>query len=276
MPKLTQSGFFRCAVAMLASAAAASAQAPKPAPAPPKTAIGAPAPNVAMPASKLVQTGGSLFVQQCGFCHGRDAGGGETGPDLTGSKLVAADINGDTIAPVIRNGRPENGMPRFDLPDGDIAALVAFIHFQKIEAASRKGGRRGVDVADLQTGDAEAGKRYFNGPGACSSCHSPSGDLAGVAKRFEGLKLEERMLYPRGAKAKVTVTLANGQTLTGELVYRDEFTIGMRDSSRHYHAWPASAVHYTVDAPAEKHADLLAQYTDADIHNLMAYLQTLR
>ena len=256
-------------MAILAIAAAASAQAPK-------TAVGAPAPSVAMPASKLVQAGRSLFVQQCGFCHGRDAGGGETGPDLTGSKLVAADVNGDKIAPVIRNGRPDNGMPRFNLPDSDLAALVAFIHFQKIEAASRKGGRRGVDVADLQTGDAEAGKRYFNGPGACRSCHSPTGDLAGVAKRFEGLKLEERMLYPRGAKAKVTVTLANAQTLAGELVYRDEFTIGMRDSSGHYHAWPASAVHYTVDAPAEKHADLLAHYTDADIHNLMAYLQTLR
>lgn len=264
---------FLITAAVLASAAA-SAQAPKPAA--PKPAMGAPAPEVALPPSKVVQTGGSLFVQQCGFCHGRDAGGGETGPDLTGSKLVAADVNGDKITPVIRNGRPENGMPRFDLSDSDLAALVAFIHFQKVEAASRKGGRRGVDVADLQTGDAEAGKRYFNGPGTCSSCHSPTGDLAGVAKRFEGLKLEERMLYPRGAKAKVTVTLANGQSLTGELVYRDEFTIGMRDSAHRYHAWPASSVHYTVDAPAEKHADLLARYTDDDIHNLMAYLQTLR
>ena len=266
-------------IAVVLATAAGYAQAPKaPAPktAPPKVAVGAPAPEVPVSPSKLVQTGGPLFIQQCGFCHGRDAGGGETGPDLTGSKLVAADVNGDKIGPVIRNGRTESGMPRFDLPDGEIAALVAFIHDQKVKAASRKGGRRGVDVADLQTGDAEAGKRYFNGPGTCSTCHSPTGDLAGVAKRFEGLKLEERMLYPRGAKAKVTVTLANGQTLSGELVYRDEFTIGMRDSSHHYHAWPAASVRYTVDAPAEKHADLLAQYTDADIHNLMAYLQTLR
>lgn len=250
----------KIAAALLAAVALAPAQAPK----------------AAQANAAAVDSGASLFIQQCGFCHGRDAGGGETGPDLTGSKLVAADVKGDKIAPVIRNGRPEQGMPRFDLPDRDIEALVAFIHDQKVKAESRKGGRRGVEVADLQTGNVEAGKRYFNGPGACSTCHSPTGDLAGIAKRFEGLKLEQRMLYPRGAKAKITVTLPDGQTLTGELAYRDEFTIGMRDAAHHYRSWPAAKVRYTVDAPAEKHAELLAQYSDDDIHNLMAYLQTLR
>ncbi len=215
-------------------------------------------------------------MQNCGFCHGRDAGGGEDGPDLTRSKLVASDVNGDKIAPVIRDGRPERGMPRFALPETDINSLVAFIHDQKIKAESQKGGRRGVVVSDLQTGNADAGKQYFNGAGKCASCHSPTGDLAGIAKRYEGLRLEERMLYPKGAKAKVTVTLPSGQTISGELAYRDEFTIGMRDGTRHYHSWPAKQVKYVVDAPFEVHVELLARYTDSDIHNLMAYLQTLR
>jgi cytochrome c oxidase cbb3-type subunit 3 len=218
--------------------------------------------------------GGSLFSQHCGFCHGRDAGGGEDGPDLTRSKLVAADVKGDKIAPVIRDGRPDHGMPRFTLPENDIATLVTFIHDQKTKAESQKGGRRGVDVSDLQTGNVDAGKQYFNGK--CASCHSPVGDLAGIAKRLEGLRLEERMLYPRGAKSKVTVTLPGGQTIAGELVYKDEFTIGMRDATRHYHSWPTSKVKFVVDAPAEAHVELLAKYTDDDIHNLMAYLQTLK
>lgn len=256
----SKTSLFRLTAALLGSAALLPAQAPK-----------AAAANAAP-----VDSGASLFIQQCGFCHGRDAGGGETGPDLTGSKLVATDVNGDKIAPVIRNGRPDQGMPRFDLPDRDIAALVAFIHAQKVKAESQKGGRRGVDVADLQTGNAEAGKLYFNGPGTCSTCHSATGDLAGIVKRFEGLRLEQRMLYPRGAKAKITVTLPDGQAVSGELAYRDEFTIGLRDSSRHYRSWPAAKVHYSIDDPAEKHADLLAKYSDDDIHNLMAYLQTLR
>ena len=223
-----------------------------------------------------LERGGTLFLQQCSFCHGRDAGGGEDGPDLTRSKLVAGDHGGDQIAPVIRNGRVEHGMPRFNLSDTEIAGLVAFIHAEKAKAESQKGGRRGVDVADLQTGNPAAGKQYFNGAGKCASCHSPTGDLAGVAARLEGLRLEERMLYPRGAKARVTVTLASGQKLAGELAYQDEFTVAMRDSAGHYRSWRTSDVKFTVDDPAEAHVDLLAKYSDQDIHNLMAYLQTLR
>jgi cytochrome c oxidase cbb3-type subunit III len=177
---------------------------------------------------------------------------------------------------VIRNGRLEHGMPRFNLSDEDIAGLVSFIHAQKIKAESQKGGRRGVDAADLQTGSVDAGKQYFNGAGKCASCHSPTGDLSGIAARFEGLKLEERMLYPRGAKSKVTVTLASGQSLSGELAYLDEFTVALRDLDGRYRSWRAGDVKYTVDAPAEAHAELLGKYTDQDIHNLMAYLQTLR
>ena len=201
------------------------------------------------PKAAEAERGGGLFLQQCSFCHGRDAGGGEDGPDLTRSKLVAEDAGGDKIAPVIRNGRMEHGMPRFNLSDSEIAGLVAFIHAQKIKAESQKGGRRGVDAADLQTGNVDAGKQYFNGAGKCATCHSPTGDLAGIAARFEGLKLEERMLYPRGAKSKVTVTLASGESLSGELAYLDEFTVAMRDSDGRYRSWRAGDVKYTVDAP---------------------------
>src|SRR5271165_3536895 len=82
-------------------------------------------------AQTAVERGGPVFLQQCAFCHGRDTAGGEEGPDLTRSKLVAADAGGDKIAPVIREGRPEKGMPRFSLSDSDMAAVVAFIHDQK-------------------------------------------------------------------------------------------------------------------------------------------------
>jgi cytochrome c oxidase cbb3-type subunit 3 len=230
----------------------------------------------AQSASALVERGGPVFLQQCGFCHGRDAGGGEDGPDLTRSKLVAADQGGDKIAPVIREGRPEKGMPRFSLSDAEIVAVVAFVHDAKTKAEALVGQRRGVDAADLQTGNVGAGKLYFNGAGKCASCHSPTGDLAGIATRFEGLKLEQRFLYPKDAKARITVTLPSGEKITGELAYRDEFTVGLRDAARRYRSWPVSRVTFSIDAPAEAHADLLAKYTDDDIHNLMAYLQTLR
>lgn len=224
----------------------------------------------------LVESGKNLFQQNCAFCHGRDAGGGETGPDLTSSKLVASDVNGDKIGVVLRNGRPDKGMPRFSLPDDQIAALVAFIHTQATKAGSNNGQRRGVDISDLQTGSVEAGREYFNGAGKCATCHSATGDLAGVASRYQGLRLEERMLYPRNAQAKVTVTLPDGQRVSGTLAYQDEFTVALRDPAGKYRSWSTSDVKFAVDAPAEAHAELLGKYTDADIHNLMAYLQTLR
>ncbi len=177
----------------------------------------------------MVQKGRALFQQDCSFCHGRDAGGGETGPDLTRSKLVTEDVDGDKIGAVVRNGRPDKGMPRFDFSDEEIASLTAFIHTQQNNAAAKKGARKGVDVSDLQTGNAEAGKRYFNGTGGCAACHSPTGDLAGIASRYQGLELEEQMLFPKHAKSKVTVTLASGQTVTGTLDYLDEFTVGLID-----------------------------------------------
>jgi cytochrome c oxidase cbb3-type subunit III len=224
----------------------------------------------------LVDGGASLFQQNCAFCHGRDAGGGESGPDLTRSKLVKEDVGGDKIGAVVRNGRPEKGMPPFNLSDSQIARLTAFIHTQQSAALTRKGGRKGVDVADLQTGNVEAGKQYFNGAGGCATCHSPTGDLAGVAKRYEGLALEEQMLYPRNAKSKVAVTRADGQATTGTLEYLDEFTLGLIDSSGVYRSWRTTDVQYKVDAPVNAHVELFSKYTDTDIHNLMAYLQTLR
>ncbi len=223
----------------------------------------------------LVASGGSLFQQNCAFCHGRDAGGGETGPDLTRSKLVSQDVGGNMIGDVVRNGRPAQGMPSFNFSDSQIASLAAFIHSQRAKAMSKKGGRKGVDVSDLQTGNVEAGKKYFYGAGGCSSCHSPTGDLANVATRYQGLQLEEQMLYPKHAKSKVTVTVS-GQTVTGTLAYLDEFTVGLIDSTGTYRSWPTSAVKYTVDAPVNAHVEQFPKYTDADIHNLMAYLQTLR
>ena len=218
--------------------------------------------------------GGRLFQRNCAFCHGRDAAGGETGPDLTRSKLVKADVHGDKISEVVRNGRPEKKMPSFNFSNDEISALVAFIHQQQSKAAAHPGGRRGVVVCDLQTGNAEAGKKYF--AANCSRCHSATGDLAGVASRLEGLQLEQQMLYPRDAKIHAAVTLPSGQKISGLLIYQDEFTIGLRDDAGTYHSWPVARVHYTIDDPANGHVELFSKYTDADIHNLMAYLQTLR
>jgi cytochrome c oxidase cbb3-type subunit III len=227
-----------------------------------------------------VEAGQKIFSAQCGFCHGRDAMGGESGPDLTSAALVAEDVRGDKLGPVVRNGRVDKGMPAFNLSDFDLLATVAYIHDQK-RKAELPGRRRSVDVADLQTGNVEAGQRYFET--SCTKCHSPTGDLAGLAKRLQGLALLQRMLYPgsgRDAKPpappKVTVTLPSGEKVSGVVAYRDEFTIALTDPTGWYRSWPIRLVKFTVDDPLQAHVEQLRKYTDRDMHDVLAYLQTLR
>jgi cytochrome c oxidase cbb3-type subunit 3 len=263
------------AAPLLASFAVSGAQTPAATPTPGGARPGAARVRKSYPPA-LVQDGGSVFQQNCSFCHGRDAGGGESGPDLTRSEVVTEDVNGEKIGAMVRQGRPEKGMPRFNFSDRQMASLTAFIHTQQNHAVTKKGDRKGVDVSDLQTGNVEAGQQYFNGPGGCASCHSPTGDLAGIASRYRGLKLEEQMLYPQNAKSKVTVTLASGETLSGTLAYLDEFTVALMDATGGYRSWRTGDVKYELVAPVNAHVELFSRYTDADIHNLMAYLQTLR
>jgi cytochrome c oxidase cbb3-type subunit III len=227
-----------------------------------------------------VKMGQTRFAAQCGFCHGRDTSGGEGGPDLTRSALVAEDTRGDKIGALLRAGRVDRGMPSFDLNQTDLIAIVAFIQDQKTKAESLTGGRRGVGTEDLQTGNAARGRQYFNGTGGCSKCHSASGDLAGVAGRFQGLALLQRMLYPAGRPAPlpptVSVTLPSGQVITGKLAYRDEFTIALVDSAGWYRSWAQAAVKSSIDDPLNAHFDQLGKYSDDDMHDVFAYLQTLR
>jgi cytochrome c oxidase cbb3-type subunit 3 len=229
--------------------------------------------------AELVRAGQTRFGAECGFCHGRDTAGGETGPDLTRSPLVAEDSRGDKIIPMVRAGRVDKGMPSFDLSAAEFEAIVAYIHDQKTKADSAGGGRGAVEPSDLDSGDAEAGKRYFNGAGGCSNCHSPTGDLAGVASRFRGLQLLQRMLYPPNtrpapAPAKVSVTTPSGEVVTGSLASRDEFTIALTDSSGARLTWPISDVKFTIDDPVSAHFDQLGKYSDDDMHNVYAYLKT--
>ncbi len=233
---------------------------------------------------ELVQRGQALFASTCGFCHGRDAMGGETGPDLTRSALVAEDVRGDKIIPLVHTGRVDKGMPPQNLPDADLEAIVAFIHDAKSKADSNEGNRRTVDVADLQTGNAQAGQQYFNGAGGCAKCHSPTGDFAGLAGRLQGLQLFQRMLYPGGRgrggapppTPVATVKLPSGETVTGKVAYRDEFNIAVTDASGYYRSWPTSKVKVTIENPLDAHIAQLGKYTNDDLHNVLAYLQTLK
>ena len=222
-----------------------------------------------------MERGKTEFISSCGFCHGNDATGNRA-PDLVRSPLVNHDKNGDLIAPVIHQGRPDKGMPPFPLGDRQVDDIVTFLHFRVQEGLNSAGVPRDYPLGKLLTGNAEAGKTYFDGAGGCSKCHSATGDLKGIAGKYTPLVLQRRLLAPVGPKPSVVVTLANGTKITGTLAHDDEFDLAIRDQDGWFHSWPRGAVRAEIHDPLEAHRDLMTQYTDADIHNLFAYLETLK
>lgn len=216
------------------------------------------------------------FQQTCGFCHGPDARGA-SGPDLIRSSLVSHDVNGNLIGPVIRNGRPEKGMPAFSLSDGDIRQIADFLHAEaRVAESVAQRVPLEYPVEKLLVGNANAGKEYFNGQGQCAGCHSPTGDLAHIATKYKPIDLQTRIAFPSGAVPSVTVIDFSGKMTTGTQAYADEFLISVRDRHGWVHTWNRSEVKTEIHDPLATHVALLTVYTDKNIHDLFAYLETLK
>lgn len=227
-----------------------------------------------------VERGRKQFAESCGFCHGADATGAR-GPDLVRSPLVAHDVKGDQIGEVIRRGRPDKGMPPLsNMTDEQIADIAAFLHERAKEGLESAGIPRSYPVEKLLTGNAEAGKAFFNGAGGCKNCHSPTGDLAGVAGKYSPVELEAHMLYPghrkNGPHGTAIITLPSGEQIKGELVHADDFVIGLRGASGWYRSFSRDRVKVEIQDPLAAHRDLLPKLTQADVHNLFAYLESLK
>lgn len=227
-----------------------------------------------------VDRGRTLFEQSCGFCHGPDATGAR-GPDLVRSPLVAHDVNGNLIGEVIRHGRPDKGMPPMaTMTDEQVTDIAAFLHARALEAIESSGVPRSYPVEKLLTGNADTGKAFFNGAGGCKNCHSPTGDLAAIATKYSPIELEAHMLYPGGrqatAHATAVVTLPSGEQIKGALVHADDFMVGLRDAFGWYRSFPRDRVKVELQEPLTAHRELLGKLTQADVHNLFAYLETLK
>lgn len=224
-----------------------------------------------------IERGKTQFKSSCGFCHGED-GTGNRAPDLVRSAILNHDEAGNLLTPVIRNGRVDKGMPGFPtLKESEIADIVAFLHARADQAAHSANVPSDYPVAKLLTGNADKGKAYFNGAGGCSACHSVTGDLAHVASKYSPIDLQQRLVYP-GSRPRRTavVTLQDGTKLEGRIVQDDEFTIGIVPQDGWYHSWPRTSVKVEVHDPLQAHRELTTRYTNADLHNLFAYLVTFK
>lgn len=225
------------------------------------------------------ERGHAEFKSSCGFCHGEDATGNRA-PDLVRSTLVLHDDHGSLLGPMIRNGRPDKGMPSFaTLKDDQLNDIIAFLHHQADQALHSAHVPGDYPAKKLLTGNAEAGQAFFVGAGGCSQCHSISGDLKGIANRLSPVDLQQNMVYPSGKNAQrvtATVRTKDGQQYQGPVLHRDEFRIGIKCQDGWYRSWPMGEVQVVIHDPLERHRELMSVYTDADVHNLFAYLETLK
>jgi|SRR5712692_4584447 len=248
---------------------------------------GAAPPAQAVADSAAADRGEQLLVRECGFCHGANARGGSGGPDLLRATVVLNDENGKELGEFLKIGRPDKGMPKFDLSQAQVADLAAFLH-ARIETAVNRGAYR---ILDILTGDAKAGEAYFNGAGRCRSCHSTTGDLKGIGSKYDPVALQGRIIMPargRGGRGgptepgrgaiTVTVTPASGPPVTGLLVRLTDFDVTLRDAAGQIRSWlrDGDVPNVVVSDPLKAHLDMVTRWTDQDMHNMTAYLATVK
>jgi cytochrome c oxidase cbb3-type subunit 3 len=249
----------------------------------------------------VIQRGNTLFGINCRICHGADLRGGDMGGvNLLRSALVLSDKEGELIIPVVKEGRQRPGMPPMPpipLPDDDIKAIAAYIHSVAATMAGQGGPPPGPPVElNIVVGDPAAGQKYF--AANCASCHSPTGDLQGLASRFSSPMLLQNAWVAgsvgggRGGRGgdfgaaparapkpvTVVVTTADGQRYEGRLDRIDDFIVtltqadGVPKTFRRNGNVPA----IQITDPLEAHKKMLVKYTDKDIHDVTAYLVTLK
>jgi cytochrome c oxidase cbb3-type subunit III len=233
-----------------------------------------------------IARGKQTFSVNCGFCHGSDARGGEGGgPNLLRSAIVLADHKGEILSAVVLNGRPDKGMPKFNLPQDDIGDVAAFLHSLSIG----RGAGEPMDPKRVLVGSANAGRAYFNGKGLCSKCHSVTQDLAGIGSKYDPKTLQDRIFtgggtgmlgvpLPTAPPRTVAVTLPTGEMITGTLVSIDDFAVVLIDAKGDRRTIPRNADTPKVQTtnPLQAHVDMILRWEDRDLHDLTAYLATIK
>lgn len=233
-----------------------------------------------------VERGKTLFVTSCQACHGTDLRGGDMGgPNLLRSQAALSDRDGEMIIPIIQGARQAQGMPNIGLNNQDAGAVAAYVR-SVIGTIGGQGMPPGAEKPlNIVVGDANRGSTYF--AAHCSMCHSVTGDLKDIATQYPDPKtLQARWLVGGKAntlnrpasKATVDVTVAPGNTVSGALVHIDEFlaTLRMSDGTERSYRRDGALPRVVIHDPLQKHRDMLSTYTDQDVHDVTAYLVTLK
>src|SRR4026209_476794 len=239
----------------------------------------------------LADKGKATWAAECINCHGTQARGTDNGPNLTRSLVVLRDRYGSELGPFLKKGhKTQSGGSAATLTDDQIVNLAHFMR-QRVNDSFR--GSPLFQAQNVLTGDAKAGEACFRGGGKCAPCHTGTAlSLAGIAGRLEPIDIRQRFLFPGGGRGgargrggpassasavKVTVTAASGESVTGVLLQMDDFNVSLRDASGAYRTFKRGpGIKIVKDDPLAAHHALLDTITDKQMHDVVAYLETLK
>ena len=220
--------------------------------------------------------GKTTYIAECITCHGAKARGTDTGPDLVRSLVVLRDRYGSDLGTFLRKGHPTQsntssaGFTQMQIED--------LSHYLKQRFNETLRSSPTYRVQDVLTGDAKMGAVFFSGAGKCNTCHSTSGDLASIGRKYDPPTLQQRFLFPQRTKpVMITVTPGAGPAVTGSLVRIDDFNVSLRDASGEYRSWKRTRdLKIERNDPYATHVELLDKYTDKNIHDVVTYLESLK
>jgi cytochrome c oxidase cbb3-type subunit 3 len=239
--------------------------------------------NKPMVDPKAAELATPLYASDCQSCHGPDARGTSNGANLVRSETVLKDRYGSTLGPYLATSHPTVLKPLTSMQ------VLLLSHFLRQRVLDTLRGSPLFKPGNVLTGNAKAGEAYFNGEGACARCHATTGDgdLSAIGRRMDPITIQQRFLFPNNVGSrrratpapvvKVTITTASGETFSGPLVYIDDFNVSFRDASgAHRTIRRAPDVRVVKDDPYAAHVELLSRITDKAIHDVVAYLASLK
>jgi cytochrome c oxidase cbb3-type subunit III len=219
------------------------------------------------PDSAGADRGKRLYLQYCINCHGTLAQGTEEGPDLIRSVAVLRDRGGNELGPALKRLSGH----KTDFAAEDVNDLMQFLK-QRVEYTAQN--RNAAKPPNVLTGNPDTGRTWFIGAGGCTACHSISSDFAGIGRRYDPVTIQQRFLFPRTRPIAVKVTPPG---ITGTLDRIDDFSVSLRDAAGEHRNFERSlGIDVKLDDPLSWHHELLDRITDAEIHNVVTYLETLK